>query len=66
MISGKGRSRPAPTTYAEIEQKAFKSKLLQKIEVITLYQNKLTLRFYYSSPDRNITEEEAKKELEKI
>src|SRR3989339_545667 len=61
-----GDSRIAPTTYAEIEQKAFKSKLLQKIEVITLYQNKLTLRFYYSSPDRNITEEEAKKELEKI
>jgi len=56
----------APTTYLEIKQNAFKSKLLQKIEVVTLYQNKLTLRFYYSSPDRNITEEEAKQELNKV
>lgn len=54
------------TTYEVVRQKAFLSKLLQKIEVVTLYQNKLTLRFYYSSPDHNITEEEAKKELEKI
>ncbi len=54
------------TTYAVVRQKAFQSKLLQKIEIVTLYQNKLTLRFYYSSSDRNITEEEAKKELEKI
>ncbi len=54
------------TTYEVIRQKAFQSKLLQKIEVVTLYQNKLTLRFYYSSTERNITEEEAKKELEKI
>ncbi|MEK7597599.1 MAG: phenylalanine--tRNA ligase subunit beta [Patescibacteria group bacterium] len=56
----------APTTYSEIKQNAFKSKLLQKIEVVTLYQNKLTLRFYYSSPDRNITEEDAKAELYKV
>ncbi len=54
------------TTYAVVRQKAFQSKLLQKIEVVTLYQNKLTLRFYYSSPERNITEEEAKQELYKI
>ncbi len=54
------------TTYEVVRQKAFKSKLLQKIEVVTLYQNKLTLRFYYSSPDRNITEEEAKTELAKL
>ena len=54
------------TTYAVVRQKAFLSKLLQKIEVVTLYQNRLTLRFYYSSPDRNITEEEAKIELEKV
>ena len=52
--------------YEKITEKARKSKLLQKIEVVTLYENKLTLRFYDSSPDRNITEEEAKKELEKI
>lgn len=54
------------TTYEVVRQKAFKSKLLQKIEVTTLYQNKLTLRFYYSLPDRNITEEEAKQELAKV
>lgn len=50
-------------TYEAISKKAKRSKLLQKIEVMTLYQNKLTLRFYYSSSDRNITEEEAKSEL---
>ncbi|EKE15147.1 MAG: phenylalanyl-tRNA synthetase, beta subunit, partial [uncultured bacterium] len=61
-----GDLKIAPTTYAQIEEKAFKSKLLQKIEVVTLYQNKLALRFYYSSPDHNITEEEASKELSKI
>jgi phenylalanyl-tRNA synthetase beta chain len=54
------------TTYAVVRQKAFQSILLQKIEVVTLYQNKLTLRFYYSSPERNITEKEAKKELGRI
>ena len=54
------------TTYAVVRQKAFQSKLLQKIEVVTLYKNKLTLRFYYSSPERNITEEEAKTELYKV
>jgi phenylalanyl-tRNA synthetase beta chain len=53
-------------TYEVIRQKAFESKLLRKIEVVTLYRNKLTLRFYYSSTERNITEEEAKGELEKI
>ena len=54
------------TTYAIVRQKAFQSKLLRKIEVVTLYQNKLTLRFYYSSTERNITEEEAKAELYKV
>lgn len=50
-------------TYEAISKIAKKSKLLQKIEVVTLYQNKLTLRFYYCASDRNITEEEAKTEL---
>ncbi len=54
------------TTYEVVRQKAFQSKLLRKIEVVTLYQNKLTLRFYYSSTERNITEEEAKGELDKL
>ena len=53
-------------TYESLSEKAKKSTLLQKIEVVTLYQNKLTLRFYYSSSERNITEEEAKIELAKI
>ncbi|MFA6532652.1 MAG: phenylalanine--tRNA ligase subunit beta [Patescibacteria group bacterium] len=54
------------TTYAVLRQKAFKSKLLQKIEAISVYENKLTLRFYYSSSEKNITEEEAKEELNKV
>jgi len=54
------------TTYEVVCIKAFQSKLLQKIEVVTLYKNKLSLRFYYSSLSRNITEDEAKSELNKI
>ncbi len=53
-------------TYKDIETKAKKSKLIKKIEVISLYKNKLSLRFYFSSSEKNITEEEAKKELEKL
>lgn len=54
-------------TYQEFEEKAFKSSsLLQKIELIDLFENKATVRLYFSATDRNLTEEEAKKELEKI
>lgn len=53
-------------TYEAIKKIAFQSKLLQKIEVVTLYQNKLTLRFFYSSAERNITEEEAKSQLDQL
>lgn len=53
-------------TYEVLYRLARRSKLLKKIEVVTLYQNKLTLRFYYSSPSRNITEDEAKSELYKV
>lgn len=53
-------------TYKSIKEKAYISKLLQKIEVISLFENKLTLRFYYSSASENITEETAKSELAKI
>ncbi|MFZ6034869.1 MAG: phenylalanine--tRNA ligase subunit beta [Patescibacteria group bacterium] len=53
-------------TYKSIWEKAKKSKLYLMTEFVTVYKNKLTLRFYYSSNDRNITEEEAKKELEKV
>ncbi|TSC95688.1 MAG: Uncharacterized protein Athens101426_648 [Parcubacteria group bacterium Athens1014_26] len=57
----------APTSFAQIKKIAFeKSKLLQKIEVVSVFENKFSLRFYYSSPDRNITEEEAKAELNKV
>jgi phenylalanyl-tRNA synthetase beta chain len=42
------------------------SQLLQKIEVVDIFRNKITLRFFFSSPKRNITEEDAKGELEKI
>lgn len=53
-------------TYEVIKRLAEQSKLLQKIEVLDLFENKLTLRFYYSSTTKNITEEVAKEELEKI
>jgi phenylalanyl-tRNA synthetase beta chain len=55
-----------PLTFSVIKEKAFKSGLLKKIEVVSVYQNKLSLRFFYSSKVKNITEEEAKKELEKL
>ncbi len=53
-------------TFEKIIKKAKQSPLFEKLEVIDLYKNKLTLRFYFTSNQRNITEEEAKKELEKI
>jgi len=53
-------------TFAKIKEKAFQSKYLDKIEVLSLFKNNLTLRFYYSAKDRNLTEEEAKKELNKV
>ncbi|MCX7881583.1 MAG: hypothetical protein N2482_03710, partial [Patescibacteria group bacterium] len=54
-------------SFSEIEEKCFRvSKFLQKIELISQYQNKITLRFYFNDPTRNLTEEEGKRELEKI
>ncbi len=52
--------------YIDIKEKASKSKLVQKIEVVSLYKNRLTLRFYFSDSTKNLTEDEAKKELERI
>ncbi len=53
--------------FVELQKKAMAtSPLLQKIELVDTYKNKLNLRFYFSSPKKNITEEEAKKELENI
>ena len=53
-------------TFDDIQKKASRSQYLYKLEVISLFKNKLTLRFYYSANDRNLTEEEAKRELEKV
>lgn len=53
------------SSYEMFKEKAFKhSELLQKMEVIDRFKNKITLRMYFSSHTHNITEEEAKKELE--
>ncbi len=54
-------------TYQEIRAKSFElSKLLDDIDVVSLFKNKLSLRFYFTSDKRNITEEEAIKELQAI
>lgn len=54
-------------TFAAIKRTVFEtSKLLVNLSVVSQYENKVTLRFEFELPDRNITEEEAKKELEKI
>lgn len=42
------------------------SNLIQRIEVIDQYQDKITLRFYFNDPERNLTEERAKEDLTKI
>lgn len=53
--------------FIEIQKKALvTSPFLQKLELIDTFRNKITLRFYFSSYERNITEEEAKKELENV
>jgi len=53
-------------TYAMLQKKAMQSRLLQKIEIISLYKNKLSVRFFYQAADRNLTEKEALKELDKL
>jgi phenylalanyl-tRNA synthetase beta chain len=50
-------------TYSVIQKLAQRSKYLQKMEVVSLYKDRLTIRFYYTASDHNLTEEEAKKEL---
>ncbi|QQS43590.1 phenylalanine--tRNA ligase subunit beta [Candidatus Roizmanbacteria bacterium] len=53
--------------YGELEKKAYDtSHLLQNIEIIDRYKDNLTIRFYFADSSKNITEEDAKKELEKI
>lgn len=53
--------------FEEFKKQALSSsKLLDKLEVIDTYKDNVTIRFFFTSPSRNIKEEEAKQELEKI
>lgn len=53
--------------YNEITQLSRnESPLLQNIEVVDRYKDNITVRFYFSSTEKNLTEEEAKTELAKI
>lgn len=51
--------------YQELLSK-ISSKILQKVEVISLYQGKINLRFYFSSEEKNLTDKEVKEEIQKI
>ena len=42
------------------------AKLLQSVEHVSSFENKISLRFYFSSDTKNITEKEALVELEQI
>ena len=54
-------------TYDKIRKTAFATTpLLTNVELLDLYKGKITLRFYFSSSHKNLTEEEVKKELQKI
>jgi phenylalanyl-tRNA synthetase beta chain len=54
-------------TYESIKKKAFSnSKLLQNMEMVDIFKNKATIRFYFSSPEKNITEHDAFAELRVI
>lgn len=54
-------------TYAQIKEAAKKtSSLLYKMEFVSQFENKITLRFYFASREKNITESDAQKELELI
>lgn len=54
-------------SFEKIKKVAFEtSSLLKNIEFVDLFKDKLTLRFYFAKNNSNITEEEAKRELEKM
>ncbi len=54
-------------TYSTVQETALRaSKLLQKVSLISMFQDKITLQFEFSSSAHNITEEDAKTELENI
>ncbi|PIZ64804.1 phenylalanine--tRNA ligase subunit beta [Candidatus Roizmanbacteria bacterium CG_4_9_14_0_2_um_filter_39_13] len=42
------------------------SSLLRSVEYVGTYEDNITLRFFFSSPEKNITEDVAKQELEQI
>jgi phenylalanyl-tRNA synthetase beta chain len=53
--------------FGEIKKKSFEtSKLLTNLELIDVYKNTATIRFYFTSRDHNITDAEAQKELDSI
>ncbi len=55
------------TEYEQFKSSAFRaSGLLRHIEYIGRYNENVTVRLFFSSLDRNLTEQEANKELEKI
>lgn len=55
------------TNYAEFEKLAFlRSNLLDKIELIGTYKDAVSVRFYFTSFTKNISEEEVSVELNKI
>lgn len=54
-------------SFEKIKKTVFeKSKLLNRIELLDLFEDKITIRLYFTSSKRNITEKEANKDLEKI
>lgn len=54
-------------TFASIKETAYaESELLVDVEYVSTYKEHMTLRFYFSDKKANITEEQAKTELNKI
>lgn len=54
-------------SFQELTQRAHKtSKLLSRIELVDSFKENHTVRFYFSSTERNLTEKEAVSELNKI
>ena len=54
-------------TFAHLEYNMYQaSTLLRNIEYLNSYKEKISLRLYFARKDKNITEEEAKTELDKI
>ncbi|MBI2049783.1 hypothetical protein HYT32_02680, partial [Candidatus Roizmanbacteria bacterium] len=53
--------------FEKFKENAYKtSKLLDKLELVDVFKDKVTIRFYFSAKKRNLTETEAQKELKKI